>query len=565
MTSVTLTGDTIGTGPASNVPTQSLRLQSFSGPATPPENGSWSQEVWYIDNQNSEGTSSDSNDGLTTATALLTYGEALRRLGTFRPTYPQGSETNGVVFGFLSDDVAEDIVFEPILNMGALVNFFGVPTLVATTTIADFVAKSAAGAATAQLGASATSGTMLVNTSRANSVAWVDSVSGSTQTLTQPFNPSVTAVPPAAWWPGGGSLGGGGIPAENNAWANGDTVQIYRCPKVNIVRLAPTTVGVWPATGDGILCMVGHVWIPDLTGFTENLQSCQISTTVRLTECRVDALFDGLGDPNNGVAEQVFNCWIPGGGYFRNCGCYGGALNGAADNPDGAFFSQSHGSSFAADMIVHHSLIFGTGGDGGNSGNSSVGGVCMTGTLYALGPVIIEEFNYPNNTIYGTYTVNVGNATQPGQLYYANTAELTFLGTPTLLMNSLSTAQGINRGTGQFYFGVPLTPASLDAAPPSGFGGIALSNDVASVYAQLSALDPGETTSLLQGTLYVDPQNSTGNASAVGPGTLTHPFSTWAALVAAWGGLEAVYTANTTVIFLSNSPSNGSDPVRWRP
>jgi hypothetical protein len=280
----------------------------------------------------------------------------------------------------------------------------------------------------------------------------------------------------------------GGQPPENNAWANGDTVHIYRCPKVNIVRLAPTTVGVWPPTADGMLCMVGHVWIPDLTVFGGNVQGCQISTSVRLTECRVDAIYEGLGDTNNGVGEQVFNCWMPGGGYFRSCGVYGGALNAAADNPDGAFFSASHGSLFSADMIIHRSLFFGTGGNGAASGSSSVGGVCMTGTLFVLGPGSIEEFNYPNNTIYGTYTVNVANSMQPGQLYYANTAAQTFLGSPTLLMNGHGTAQGLNRSTGAFFFGVALTPASLDAATPGGFGGIAYSNDLVSVYARMAAL-----------------------------------------------------------------------------
>jgi hypothetical protein len=487
--SVTLTGDTQGSGPASNVVTKSIQLQSFAGPVTPPENGSWLQEVWYIDNLNSQGTSSDANNALTPATALLTMGEALRRLGTTRPTYPQGSETNGVVFAFLSDDVVESIVFEPILNMGALVNFVGIPTLVATVTMAAFVAKTANGPATAQLGASATSGSLLVNTSKADSVAWVDSNSGSTQTLTQPYDPSVTAVPPAAWWSGGGSLGSGGLPPQNNAWASGDTVQIYRCPKVNLVRLAPTTVGVWPPTADGMLMMVGHIWIPDLTGNGENLQGFQVSTQVRLTECRVDALFDGLGDPNNGVGEQIFNCFMPGGGFFRWITAYGGSLNGAADNPDGAFFSACHGASFTGDIIVHNTLICGTGGEGGQSGSSGLGGTCFTGgTIYIVGPTEIEEFNYPNNTIYGTYTVNIGGGFQPGQLYYVNTAVGTFLGSPTLLMNGHATAQGLNRSTGTFFFGISLTPTLLDTATPTGFGGIAYSNDLVSVYARTAAL-----------------------------------------------------------------------------
>jgi hypothetical protein len=71
--------------------------------------------------------------------------------------------------------------------------------------------------------------------------------------------------------------------------------------------------------------------------------------------------------------------------------------------------------------------------------------------------------------------------------------------------------------------------------------------------------------SRLQGTLYVDPQNVSGGASPSGPGTITQPFSSYSALVNAMGSLEAIYNTGTNVEFLSNSPTNGSDPVRWRP
>ena len=458
------------------------QVLNFAGPATPPENGSWSQEVWYIDGLNSQGTSSNDNDGLTEETALLSMSEALRRMGTYRPTYPQGDSTNGVVFVFLSDDTIESIIFEPVLNKNALVNFVGVPALVATVTIAAFAAKSAAGPATCQLGAQAAQGLLLVNASRGGSVAWVDSVSGPTQTITQPFAPSVTPVPPAAWWEGGGDS----LPAQDNTWANGDTVEVYRLPQVKIARLAPTTVGQWNPTEDGILLMMGRIWVPDLAGTGPSSEGFQCSSTVRVTESRVDPYFQSLGDPNNGVAEQIFNSWLPGCGAFRFTGIYGGAINSNLN-----YIVTLHGAGVFADAILHGNVFAGTGGEGSAVGGTTFGTVCLTGTLFVEGgPVSVQVGNYPSDgaSFYGTYVINVSNAFAPGSLYYVNTAVATFLGTPTLLMNGHTTAQGINRATGQFFFGVTLSPANLDAATPTGFGGIALSNDSLSAYSRKAAL-----------------------------------------------------------------------------
>jgi hypothetical protein len=432
------------------------------------------QLIWYIDAANSQGTSSNSNNGLTPATALLSFQEAVNRLGTLELQY-----AIGVVFYFLSNDITELIVFNPIINNNGLVNFVANPTLLETNTISGLTAKSAAGPLTANLGTGQAQGLMVVNTSKSNSVAFIDSLSGSTSTITQPYLPSVTTVPPAAWWLGGAS----GNPAQVNNWANGDTVQLYQLTQVNIGRLAPTTVGVWEPTFDGLLMMVGNIWIPDLSTDSPAAQGFQCSTTVRLTQCRVDSFYEGLGDPNNGVFEQIFNCWMPGCGVFRNIGIIGGAIN-----SKNAYLTMLHGCNVYGDIILHGNTFVGTGGNGVASGGNGFGVVCLAGTLNILGPAISSQVNYTGNNFYGTYTINVGELSQPGQLYFNGTAVSVFQGTPTLQMNGHTSAQGLNRSTGQFFFGISLTPTLLDTATPTGFGGIAFSNDLVSVYSKVQAL-----------------------------------------------------------------------------
>jgi hypothetical protein len=64
------------------------------------------QTVWFVDPQKSLATSSDSNDGLTAATAIVTNAELARRLGGTQPDF--GSPAFVTVVTFLSDMNASD-------------------------------------------------------------------------------------------------------------------------------------------------------------------------------------------------------------------------------------------------------------------------------------------------------------------------------------------------------------------------------------------------------------------------------------------------------------------------
>lgn len=70
----------------------------------------------------------------------------------------------------------------------------------------------------------------------------------------------------------------------------------------------------------------------------------------------------------------------------------------------------------------------------------------------------------------------------------------------------------------------------------------------------------------LQGNLFIDPQNVTGNAgTTLGFGTsATNPLRSWAALIALWGTTSPYLTTATTITFLSSHTDN-TDPVNFSP
>ncbi len=77
-------------------------------------------------------------------------------------------------------------------------------------------------------------------------------------------------------------------------------------------------------------------------------------------------------------------------------------------------------------------------------------------------------------------------------------------------------------------------------------------------------------TAALTGTILIDPQNVSGQASDSNPPTITNSgvtgpcFRTWAGLVAAWGTYAPVLNVTTTIVFISSHPDN-TDPVIFTP
>jgi hypothetical protein len=68
----------------------------------------------------------------------------------------------------------------------------------------------------------------------------------------------------------------------------------------------------------------------------------------------------------------------------------------------------------------------------------------------------------------------------------------------------------------------------------------------------------------LQGNIFIDPANITGNASDSNPGTAAAPFASYAGVVKVWGTTKPLLNTATTLIWMSNG-SALTDPVVFEP
>ena len=218
---LTLTGDTTGAASGGTIATQTSKLQSFSGPLTAPENGSWSQASWYLDPQSAVATCSDTNAGTSSSVPLCTFAEIARRWGTTAPNLPQTTTIyldSGQTSG--NDPVNLTVV-------GDAINITGTPTQQASGTISSLTAMnrstpqfltiaSLSGMAVGQIVANTPKGTY----------ATVYKLSGGVATLSTPINISTGT--------------------EDLTWANGNSIASYSLPAMWIQRT--DVIGANPIT-----------------------------------------------------------------------------------------------------------------------------------------------------------------------------------------------------------------------------------------------------------------------------------------------------------------------------
>lgn len=430
---------------------------------------------WYI----SGSTGSNRNSGDTAGSPVADFGEVLRRWGTNQPINLQNTVVEWLDDDGLIDADTKPYVFAPIMPQGPgdglLLNLYGSKIVVSSGVLGGVTAMSV-GAGTlllADLGSSAATavGMILVNETR-NAVCWVDSIiSGNICALTQPAGPSVTTPP--AWW-----LGGGGGPPLVNNFTMGDEFTIYRLPRVKFGAVLPTTVGFWKPTFDGMLCMMGNLWVPDLTGgFSESFLK---NPTLRMTECRCDALVETQSPASNGVGEQIFNCWLPAGGLFAQEGIYAGAVG-----TNDSFIVQVSGGTLDANLIIHATNGFVIShASGGVNALQTIGGVFLFGNMRPSGNVWITAngAQYGLAHISGIYTIGDTSPTT-GTVYHNGQAADVFQGSSTLKANGLTTALAVDSSSGAFHPGRALNPGQLDTAiAGGGFGGNAYAPNLNLLY-----------------------------------------------------------------------------------
>lgn len=201
---------------------------------TPGFNVAWyAAAAVFIDPQNVSTTASDANDGFTSATALLTWAEAVRRWGGNSPLL-----TVALAITFLSSHVddSDPVVFNPIITNGVTVTLQGAAPAVVTagSVFTRTATKSRVAGANSTLQGSFSAGApaagmFLQNTTAAkSSLAFVyASAGGANWNLTQPIAPVV--LPVGAFTPA----------TEVDTWNTGDTINLLQPIAVNIVELLP--------------------------------------------------------------------------------------------------------------------------------------------------------------------------------------------------------------------------------------------------------------------------------------------------------------------------------------
>jgi hypothetical protein len=218
-----------------------------SGPtAWPP--ASWSAAAWFIDRSNSSTCASDTACNGQSATCA---GSGACPFVTYNHLYNQVWQCFGnpdacprlrqnTTITFLGPGESGGNNTDPVYatwssENGAQVTVSGTATLVQSGTFAALTAKNTA---TGQLlnvtlasSTGAAVGDLLVNTTRANSHATLAQlVSGNNWAPTQPQ--STPTIPPSQ------------NPAENNAWASGDSYQLFTLTNVNVVYIVTPTIDI---------------------------------------------------------------------------------------------------------------------------------------------------------------------------------------------------------------------------------------------------------------------------------------------------------------------------------
>ena len=435
---IALTGDVIGTGPADDVVTQAIQLQSFAGPFNPPENGSWTQATWFVDPSNVSGHASDANSGLTDTTPLLTWRELGRRFGTSRPAIDIDVSIT-VMSGITTSDPFS------LVNLGlGTVTISGSQTVgqASSGVIAGFTAKNRATATLASFTAlSGMSVNQTVFNSTRGTYAAIYKLSDGIATLSQALNDSG---------------------AEDDTWTNGDEiisfvpVQAYfqeigsygsGLTIVNDITISNTT----NETTSPLLPTVGSTFTrcPIVSPIAIDTKTPSFAFTTQFIGCTIETSILGYANSFN-TAEIYVSPILMLGGVCNWCLCP---------------ISFGNDPILAAIAAQRHDL------SGGNIVNFEAG-------LY-----IDAQYCF----VYGFFDCTIGPIWGPagsllnvvqGTITYGTPAADTFLFGGTLAVGpaasetaySLSTTAGVTTIHG----GIALTPANLDApAGSAGFGGTA--------------------------------------------------------------------------------------------
>jgi hypothetical protein len=458
-------------------------------------NPAWSVPDWYVN----PATGSDANTCVTSGAPCKTVGEVVARWETDAPTL-----TTAVTIHALADwpSNADWLDWDPLIVQGGSSTILGTMTTTCSATLSGVVAKTyAAGTADgrlqANLGACASGaqGHAIVNTSRSNSIAWVDDCIGSVCALTQPIAsnvPTFNVTFPA--------------PAEDDGWVNGNSFSLQLPSKFNLAAYRPTVVGDGAANDFPQGGYAGHIWIPNY-GVSSIGTTYTFNTHVANVETRVDAYSSQEGGFVNQLEGNYSNSWVSGPAVLLNvfmlAGSFGNSTNG--------FLSFSGG--LTEDAIVHNFLTIST----RVSDVSIIGPLWVNGGIEVANNVVLDNDTGPQPSLYGSYSLLSGAEVSTMPTFQYTAPAITAFGGVSNIggfcnSNGLASAYDLTVKPAQWYPNIALTPSALDATISSGgFAGLAKCDNGASM-----------STGLLSGsapTAYVAPIGNGGTGLDAGCST----------------------------------------------
>ena len=423
--------------------TPGLAVNLGAAPGTPPYNPVWfGLTDIYWDPGNSSTLASDSNDGQSTTTPILTWAELVRRYGSSSPTMNYAQTTT--VHLMSVQPAGQDPAFlHPHMSGGAdylMDGNLGMtnPGAAFTIGVGDLSGGFGFAGATPTAGgtqmvlagvpAYVTQGCLLENTTR-GSYAFVDSVSAGNASLTQPqTKTSLTTF-----------AGGFPLPVVDNDWASGDSVTVWTLPSVNVKS--------WASFGSGDAnsgTPSGMVLLRLTIGGGVGMHGW---TSVHAWSCVQLTAGATLG-PSSGS------------GYIMGC-----LMLGAIDASVGTVTMFGGSCRGASTWVIGNSV--------GNSASNWNNNACLHGTVtvagnLSVGPsfhdgsIIVAEQSSVRQlaTLFGSFALTVtSGATWLNQT--GSTYALTLLTSGALKLGGATT--GTSYAGGVWTDGVTITTAHLDA------------------------------------------------------------------------------------------------------
>jgi hypothetical protein len=422
---------------------------------------SWTVPAWFVDPQNSTTVANDSapNTCTTIMDPCLTFSGISKRWGTNSPRLRQDTT---ITFLSSHTDDSDPVYLTPFIEAGALVvvqGTLGPAQLVATGTLSNVVPKNRPAGQLLQASLpGAAPGQLVVNTTR-SSRAWVYKNAGTDFDwfLSQPLLPALVAGQPLP------------SSAEDDGWANGDAVSLYRPVAVDLAEAKPTFVDSVSSSNN---LTFYHLAVLSPSAFSELALNASVyfietsmSRVTRLGTAGAELLpafvnVDFANDALLGFQDP-----------YQHLNVIGGQIRVPA------FFMDLRGGDLDDDFIVGGPQL--TGNGLGLSGGAYGAVFVDTGMLFLVGSdtMTFPARSDPNsNVIWGPGTLTV---LEKGMLQYpagAGQAQRTFLQTGGFLLQGASTACAVDVPDSQaFRCGIPLTPVKLDTpVAAGGFGGLAL-------------------------------------------------------------------------------------------